>query len=335
MLIVCCFLWKGGSVHFPTNTSSIPGLAPPEILIFLRLPKTGGNTMDQVFEHCLPGQWFYPHELVVPSALLIRPTEGIAERFRQLTVEKQQSIRCVIGTHVAMDVDTVFDRPSKFFAIVRHPVDRVISSFFHNRTESHLISYPFIKDLSLEQYLESGIGLDADNHQVRVLSGCPELDSPWDPQGRPISAPPVELRHLEMAKYNIEQRFIAAAALEQFTSLIWFFKRLYGWPLHRVIFRRHNEDAGRKTKTDSGRPPLEQVSSATRQRLTEMNRYDIELHGWVRERFAQQIRRLEPGFSRDVRRFEMLNAAAQKLYRTAPDPVRKLTSRVFYTRPVT
>jgi hypothetical protein len=29
----------------------------------------------------------------------------------------------------------------------------------------------------------------------------------------------------------------------------------------------------------------------------------------------------------------MLNAAAQKLYRTAPDPVRKLTSRVLYTRP--
>jgi Sulfotransferase family len=318
-------------VRLDSQTSGIPGLTPPEILIFLRLPKTGGNTMDQVLEHCLPGQWFYPHEPVVPSALLIRPAAGVAEKFRQLSVEKQQSIRCVIGTHVAMDVDTVFERPSKFFTIVRHPVDRVISGFFHNRTESHLISYPFIKDLSLEQYLESGIGLDTDNHQVRVLSGCPELDSPWDPQGRPISALPVQPRHLEMAKYNIEQRFIAAAAIEQFTALVWFFKRLYGWPLHRVMFRRHNEDAGRKTETDSGRPPLERVSTATRQRLTEMNRYDVELYEWVRERFEQQIRPLEPGFSREVRRFEMLNAAAQKLYRTAPEPVRKLAGRLLYT----
>jgi sulfotransferase famil protein len=316
-----------------SQTSGIPGLTPPDVLIFLRLPKTGGNTMDQVLEHCLPGQWFYPHELVVPSALLIRPTEGVAERFRQLTVEQQQSIRCLIGTHVAMDVDTIFERPSKFFTIVRHPVDRVISSFFHNRTESHLISYPFIKDLSLEQYLESGIGLDADNHQVRVLSGCPELDAPWDPQGRRISALPVEARHLEMAKHNIEQRFVAAAALEQFTALIWFLKRLYGWPLRRVIFRRHNENAGRKTATDEGRPPIERVSKATRQQLTEMNRYDVELYEWVRERFAQQIRPLEPNFSREVRRFEMLNAAAQKLYGTAPDPVRKLASRMLYTRP--
>jgi hypothetical protein len=288
--------------------------------------------MDQVLEHCFPGQWFYPHELVVPSALLIRPTARIAERLQQLTVDEQQSIRCLIGTHVATDVDTIFNRPSKFFVIVRHPVDRVISSFFHNRTESHLISYPFIKNLSLEQYLESGIGLDADNHQVRVLSGCPELDAPWDPHGRPISTPPVEPFHLELAKHNIEQRFIAAAALEQFTTLVLFFKRLYGWPLHRVIFRRHNENAGRKTATDEGRPSLDQVSAATRRRLTEINRYDIELYEWVRERFAQQIRPLEPGFSREVRRLEMLNAAAQKFYGTAPDPVRKLARRLLYTR---
>jgi hypothetical protein len=308
-----------------SQTSGIPGLMPPDVLIFLRLPKTGGNTMDQVLEHCLPGQWFYPNELVATSALLIRPTKGVGEKFRQLTVEKQQSIRCVIGEHIAMDVDAIFERPSKFFTIVRNPVDRVISSFFYHRTQSHMLCYPFIKDLSLEQYLESGIGLDADNHQVRVLSGCPELDAPWDPQGRRISAPAVERRHLDMAKYNIEQRFIAAATLEQFTSLIWFFKRLYGWPLHRVMFRRHNETMGR--------PPLERVSADTRQRLAEMNRYDVELYEWVRERFAQQIRPLEPSFSREVRRFEMLNATAQRLYGTAPDPVRKLASRMLYTRP--
>jgi hypothetical protein len=314
-----------------SQTSGIPGLTPPDVLIFLRLPKTGGNTMDQVLEHCLPGQWFYPHELVVPSALLIRPTEGIAEKFRQLTIAQQQSIRCLIGTHVAMDVETIFERQSRFFTIVRHPVDRVISSFFHNRSESHLISYPFIKDLSLERYLDSGIGLDADNHQVRVLSGCPELDAPWDPQGRRISALPVGARHLEMAKHNIEQRFVAAAALEQFTALIWFLKRLYGWPLRRVIFRRHNENAGRKTATDEGRPPLERVSAATRQRLTEMNRYDMELYEWVRERFAQQIRPLEPGFSREVRHFEMLNAVAQKFYRAAPDSIRRLATKRLYS----
>ena len=113
--------------------------------------------------------------------------------------------------------------------------------------------------MSLEDYLESGIGLDAHNHQVRVLSGCPELDAPWHPNGRPISALPVESRHLEMAKRNIEEKFIVAAPLEQFTALVWFFKRLYGWPRHRLLFMRRNEDAGRKTTADPGRPQLETV----------------------------------------------------------------------------
>ena len=72
------------------------------------------------------------------------------------------------------------------------------------------------------------------------------------------------------------------------------------------------------------------MSAATRQRLAEMNRYDMELYEWVRERFAQQIRPLEPGFTREVRRFEMLNAAAQKLYRTTPDSIRRLATQRLY-----
>lgn len=217
-----------------------------------------------------------------------------------------------------MDVGTIFNRPSKFFAIVRHPIDRFISSFFHCRTENHLISYPFIKDLSLEQYLDSGIGLDADNHQVRVLSGCSELGAQWDPHGRRILALPVESRHLERAKRNIKDRFIAAAALEQFAALVWFLKRLYGWPTRRVVFRRYNVNAGRRSATDPGRPELDRVSYATRRRLTEMNRYDMELYEWIRERFMQQIQQLEPAFSQEVQHLERLNEYLRRIDRTLP-----------------
>ena len=160
------------------------------------------------------------------SALLIRSTDAIGDLFRRLSPDERKAIRCLVDVHVSFDIATLFDRPVRFFTIVRHPVDRVISSFYYIRTKSHVVSYPFIKDLSFEEYLDSRIGLDSDNHQVRVLSGCPELDAPWDPQGRAISTPPVERRHLEMAKRNIEERFIVAAALEQFAALVWFFKRL-------------------------------------------------------------------------------------------------------------
>jgi hypothetical protein len=300
----------------PGGGTGISGLAPPEVLIFFRMPKTGGNTMDGVFEHCLPGQCFHAHTGATDSALLVRPTGSIREKFRALSRAERSAVRCVIGTHVSLDVETIFDRPVKFFTIVREPVDRVISNFFHIRTATHLTSYPFIKDMTLEQYLDSGIGLDADNHQVRLLSGSPELDAPWDPEGKSISTPPVERRHLEAAKRNITERFIAAAPLEAFTALVWFLKRLYGWPLYRTFFAIRNKTPDR--------PRTEAVAETTRQRLRQLNRYDAELFEWVKLRFADQIRPLEPQFSRQVRRFERINRYARELGRLAPENLRSL-----------
>jgi hypothetical protein len=281
--------------------------------------------MQAIFEHCFPDQHFNPELAYGDTALSLRSTPRIAEKFRQLPVEKQRSVRCMIGAPCTMDVDIIFDRPSKFFTIVRHPVDRVISNFFHLRRLSHIpFYYRFIKDLTFEQYLDSGIGLYNYNQQVRTLSGCPELDAPWDLESRPIASTssPVERRHLEMAKRNIEERFIAAAPLEEFVALVWFLKRLYGWPFHRILFRIHNENPNR--------PKLAAVSEATRKRLETLNQYDIEVYDWAKARFAKQIQSMEPHFSREVRRFDMLNRAVNRIHRLSPQSISGLAHRLLF-----
>jgi len=303
--------------------SSIPGLTPPELLIFFHIPKTGGITMKGLFQHCLPDQHFDADLDTPDSALLVRSTARIAEKFHQLPPERRRAVRCVVGEHLEMDVDRIFDRPAKFFTILRDPVDRAVSNFFFNRTLTYLPCYPFIKNLTLEAYLDSGIGLDHDNHQVRMLSGCPELDAPWDPEGRPISTPPVERWHLELAKRNIEDRFIVAATLDGMTALVWWFKKLYGWPLHKALFQARNQTPNR--------PRLEAVSEATRRRLAETNRYDIELYQWVKDRFTRQLEPLEPEFSREVRHFERLNRSVQRLHRLSPRPVRNMARRLLFS----
>jgi Sulfotransferase family len=309
-----------------SRDSSIPGLTPPPVLIFFHIPKTGGKTMKFIVQRNFSNQYF-DCELDVPdTALWARSTARIAGKFHDVPIERQRAVRCIVGEHMTLDVAGIFDRPSKFFTVLREPVDRIISSFYSGRTHAELPSQRFIKDMTLEEYLDSGMGLDHDNHQVRMLSGCPELDSPWGPGGRPVSRRPVKRSHLELAKRNIEERFIVAAPLEKFTHLIWFLKRLYGWPTYMALFGRQNETPDR--------PTLEHVSETTRNRLKTLNRYDIELYEWVKDRFMNQIEPSEPNFSREVRLFELLNCSFRCVRRFTPYPIHAAVKGSLVPRPL-
>jgi len=283
----------------------------PDLLIFFHIPKTGGTTIEVAFWRYFPGQVLYLHCGPTASALLVRTKAEIAAKFHELKPQQQREMRFVVGTHVTLDVDTVFNREAKFFTLVRNPVDRAISSFFHLRyeanqpdTASWLPVYKYIKDLTLDQYLDSGLGLDIHNQQVRMLSGCADLDVPWNPDGRPLIVPPVERRHLETAKRNIEERFLIAAPLAKFSSLMWYVKRLYGVPLYRCFYANRRENPTR--------PGLHEISESARRRLAEWNRYDIELYDWVEARFAAQLAALPPEFERQVRRFTAVNNLVQR-----------------------
>jgi hypothetical protein len=87
---------------------------PSEVLIFFHIPKTGGQTMKGIFLHCLPDHCFDCDLQTPDPALLVHSTARIAEKFNQLSPEKQRKIRCVVGDHVAFDVATLFDRALLF-----------------------------------------------------------------------------------------------------------------------------------------------------------------------------------------------------------------------------
>jgi hypothetical protein len=202
-------------------------------------------------------------------------------------------------------------------------VERVASHFFDDRTQPHRTCYDLIKNMTLEQYLDSGLSITPFDNQVRLLSGCPELDTPWDPHGRPISALPVKPHHLELAKHNIERHFITAAPLESFTTLLMLLRRIYGWEISKLFFVRHNVGANRPF-------PMEPISPNARRRLEESNRYDLELYNWVRARFAEQVKRLEPELSRQRHRFELLNNAVQRMHRATPQRVAKIAGSLLF-----
>jgi hypothetical protein len=303
----------------PDNCRNLQ-VKPPEILIFFHIPKTGGTTMDGVLGRCFPAAQHFDGAMAdSTSALSIRPREKIEARYFALSDAERRAMRCLMGTIYPMGIHTMLDRPAKYFTVLRDPVERAASHFFNNRKLPHQPFYERINDMTLDQYLDSGVGIESHDYQVRLLSGCPELDTRRDPAGGRICAPQVERRHLELAKRNIEEHFIAAAPLGSFTTLLLVLRALYGWKLWQILFVRRNVG-----NDDS--PGTEPISAASRRRLEETNRYDIELYDWVNARFAEQIRPLEPDLSRDLRLFQVLNTAAQTVRRTTPDQIARSIS---------
>jgi hypothetical protein len=312
---------------FGSKISENPFVEPPDVLIFFHISKTGGTTMDGILSRCFPdGQHLDCGMADTKSALSIRPREKIEGKYHALSDAERKAIRCLMGTIYPMGIHTMLDRPAKYFTVLRHPVDRCISHFLNNKKVTHQPFYHRIKNLTLDEYLDSGVGIESLDYQVRSLSGCPELDVIRHPVGGRISAPPVEAHHLEMAKRNIEQHFIAAAPIEAFNSMLLVLRALYGWKLWQILYMRHNiGDEGARSRAS--------ISTVSRRRLEDMNRFDLQLYDWVKARFAEQTRAMEPELSNDLRRFEILNAAAQRVRRTTPALVAKPIGRLLSPRP--
>ena len=291
------------------------GLVQPSILILFHMPKTGGTTMGSILERCFPGDLHFNADVGMPdSSTWTLSRAKIAVKYNLLSAEAKQSFRAVIYGHVPMGIHTLFDRPAKYFTIVRHPVDRVVSQFYYMRTHSCLPIFEQIQNMTLDQYMDSGLGLDPFDHQVRMLSGSKELDAPYGRNGNPVPGVPVEDRHLHLAKQNIETHFLTAAPLEEFTTLLVLLRRLYGWSLGKCLFESQ--------RVTERRPRVADLSAAARRHIEGCNRHDMALYEWTKERFADQIRALEPQISRDRRLFNIVNHGWQRTGHMMPRNLR-------------
>jgi hypothetical protein len=160
---------------------------------------------------------------------------------------------------------------------------------------------------------------------VRVLSGSPDLDAPAGEPGALIQGAPVEARHLETAKRNVENNFLSIAPLEQITDMALLLRRIYGWPMRRLQTEYKNPTAERP-RAPSLPPRLLRI-------IEERNAHDIELYEWVCRRFAEQKKLYEPELSRDRRVFMLINRALTTAGEILPWTLRKrIAQLLFYAR---
>ncbi|HET9530020.1 MAG TPA: sulfotransferase family 2 domain-containing protein, partial [Blastocatellia bacterium] len=200
-------------------------------LIFLHIPKTAGSTLRKII---------YEQYHADETLKCYYHKQGISLREAlddMKAVSKEQAARVkIIFGHIGFGVHEHLPWSCSYFTILRDPVDRVISGYYHIlRDDSHRYQAE-VQRMSLKEYVSSDLlkseaaqvnAVNAlDNGQTRLLSGSlveTELS------GGAVGYGPSSEEMLERAKKNIKENFVAVGLLERFDETLMLLKKLLGW----------------------------------------------------------------------------------------------------------
>lgn len=256
------------------------------LILFLHIPKTAGTTLRWLSQRnydassMLEYKWWF-HYAYVPI-----------DEFRALPQTRRDSLAFVAG-HMSFGLHKAIARPSTYITVVREPVSRVISEFYHTiRAPKHPLHNQVV-EMSLYDYLLSGLALDVDNGQTRRLSGV----------GADVSYGRCSTEMLEQAQHNLRSHFSLVGLTERFDETVLLLKYALGWSPYYLVQNR-----GRN------RPLRPDLSQEVVEIIREHNRLDIQLYQYAQELFGAHIARLGPGFKRELDRFRFLNGWPYKTY---------------------
>ncbi len=266
-------------------------MARPDHLIFLHIQKTAGSTLHDIIR-----RYYKKGEVKTfynpPMAL----------KFCELPVEERNKIKVLKG-HQPYGMHECFSSGlSEYISILREPVDRVISHYYHLKSDKE---HPFNEEINREQYtikqvLESGKILNMNNCMVRLLSGnynCAYNECTDEMLNQAIT-------HLDsmslVGLHNQFDIFLLQAA------------ERYGWK--NPYYRRQ--------RVSTTRIGVHEIDADTRALIEHYNKLDIELFRIMKPKIETAQEALPDVFYKRLEKFRRQNVWAGKL----PDVCFKLLS---------
>jgi galactose-3-O-sulfotransferase len=248
-------------------------------IVFLHIGRTAGTTLNSVLDRQYPQRAIYQFDSH-------RLPDSIAE-FRSLPAARRSAMRVVRG-HVDFGIHEAIPGPSTYITMLREPVERLISHYQYVRERPHRLSQRVVEqNMTLEEYVRSGISVELNDWQTRVLAGATE--TPFGTTDREL---------LERALANIEEHFALVGLSERFEETVVMLKRIFGWK--RAYYTKLN--------ATRDRPPRTAVPERALAAIREFNALDIELYEWGRNRLEEMVD-ADPAFALDLEAFQRHNDA--------------------------
>jgi hypothetical protein len=277
-------------------TKSIPmvtsanGSRQQQTIIFLHIPKAAGSTLQRIIEE----EYSSPAIFKIDGSCIQQSIDD----FKQLPESQRASIAALMG-HMGFGLHQFLPQPATYITLLRDPVERVISDYYYVlRSPNHYRHYEVTaKNMSLKEYVVSGISTETNNCQTRRLSGAEQevLQKPFVSAGIAFGECPVNI--LKLAKENLRQWFAVVGLVERFDKTLILLRRAFGWRVPLYVKKNVTKD----------RPSKADISRAALSAIEEYNQLDIELYRYARGLFQDTINQQAGAFKWELCAFKLLN----------------------------
>ena len=275
--------------------------SPSQTLIFLHIPKTAGTTLHQIMDrHYSLDQIFWVHATQVAESITA---------FKNLPEEKRQQFQLIKG-HMGFGLHQYVSQPCTYFTLLRDPVKRIISHYYHVlRTPNHYL-HPIVteKQMDLKTFVSSGISLELDNGQTRLIAAT----NGDEDESIEFGCATPEL--LDTAKQHLLNHFSVVGTMEEFDQTLLLLQKKLGWK--NIYYARKNTGKNKTTKKS-------EVSSDTLAAIQEQNALDIELYQFAKKLLQQQVEAQSATFEQELQAFQAMNQSYGSLHGLAWSTINK------------
>jgi hypothetical protein len=227
-----------------------------ENMVFLHIEKAGGSTLHNILTN------YYNPETILHL-------EYMSNGEMELSKVDCSKLKLVKG-HITFEVMAKLANNWKCYSMLREPKERVISYYYYVKQKASHHHSTLIQEnkWSLKEYILKSQNLQMDNGQVRYISGSHK------PFGK------IDGSDLDLAKFNIENHFLAVGLTERFDESLIILKNLLGWK-RSPVYELANVNTNKKT--------IHEIDENDINAILEMNKFDLELYEFVKKRFGNDI----------------------------------------------
>jgi hypothetical protein len=257
-------------------------------IIFIHIPKSAGTTLQRIME-----RQYAPDQVFTVDG---RDTRKSKAEFLDLPFSSRERFKLVKG-HMSFGWHRFLPQSSTYVTVLRDPIERIISHYYYvlGQPQHYLHDILVSERMTLQDYVCSGISLELDNGQTRLLAGIDEhIQKPYAKTKVPFGTCDEEM--LELAKRNLTESFSIVGLVERFDETLIAMSKAFDWK--EIFYTRK--------KVTKGRPLRDSFSDEVLNIIRKQNQFDIELYRYAEELFGQAMEKQFVSRG-EVVMFKMLN----------------------------